>query len=147
MQIEIIKFTVPGQPQGKGRAKASRFGNHIKMHTPEATVAYENWIKQNAIAALTTVWVPTEKQITAYVRMYYKRPKSGSKKLQADRESGVVRPTTKPDIDNVLKAVFDSLNSIVYKDDSQIVSVNAEKWYSDTPRVVVELFELTHVGL
>lgn len=44
------------------------------------------------------------------------------------------------DIDNLLKGLFDGMNGIVFKDDSQIVKVVAEK-YSDkeNPRVEVEL--------
>lgn len=37
------------------------------------------------------------------------------------------RDTTKPDIDNVLKAVLDALNGVAYKDDSQVVEVRVVK--------------------
>ena len=50
---------------------------------------------------------------------------------------GLLRPTTKPDIDNVIKAVLDGLNGVAYADDSQVVALSASKCYSDDPRVVV----------
>ena len=53
---------------------------------------------------------------------------------------GKIRPTKKPDADNIMKAVADALNGIAYKDDSQIVNVTIAKWYSDTPRVEVAIF-------
>lgn len=137
--MNLAIFDVPGQPQGKGRAKAFRLGNHIKMHTPEKTVAYENWVKQCALKTVEDDFTPTDKPLVAVVRMYYQKPKSGSKAVQVGRENGTIRPTTKPDIDNVLKAIFDSLNGILYKDDTQIVEVTASKFYSDTPRVEVML--------
>lgn len=136
--MNLARFSVPGQPQGKGRAKAFRFGNHVKMHTPEKTVAYENWVKQCALDSVSVGFVPTDKPIIANVTMYYQKPKSGSKVVQSGRDLGTIRPTVKPDIDNVLKAIFDSLNGILYKDDTQIVEVTASKFYSDIPRVEVE---------
>ena len=54
-------------------------------------------------------------------------------------EKGEIRPTIKPDLDNCVKIVADSLNGIAYKDDSQIVSVVADKYYSDTPRLELRI--------
>ena len=50
---------------------------------------------------------------------------------------GCIAHTTKPDGSNVLKAIEDGLNGIVYVDDSQIVMSHIEKHYSDSPRVEV----------
>ena len=48
--------------------------------------------------------------------------------------------TTHIDIDNILKCLFDALNSICYPDDKQIVQVFATKRYTeDTPRVHIIL--------
>lgn len=40
-------------------------------------------------------------------------------------------PVAKPDLDNLIKAVWDSLNGIAFDDDSAIVGTIAEKRYSD----------------
>ena len=50
--------------------------------------------------------------------------------------------TGKPDLDNVLKAVFDAMNNWAWKDDSQIWSVVASKWVcggDESPRVEVAI--------
>lgn len=39
-------------------------------------------------------------------------------------------PTVKPDLDNLIKMVCDSANTILYDDDKQVVRVTAEKIYS-----------------
>ena len=52
---------------------------------------------------------------------------------------GDIRPTKKPDTDNVAKSILDACNKIAYDDDSHVVELFVEKWYSDEPRVVVEL--------
>ena len=52
------------------------------------------------------------------------------------------RPTKKPDVDNIAKAILDSLNGIAYRDDSQIVELNMKKLYADLGFVKVTLEEL-----
>lgn len=37
--------------------------------------------------------------------------------------------TTKPDIDNIIKAVLDGLNGVAFKDDKQVTSIKATKFY------------------
>jgi len=54
---------------------------------------------------------------------------------------GIIRPTKKPDIDNICKIICDSLNKIAYHDDSQIVDCQVRKFYSERPRVVVTISE------
>ena len=44
-------------------------------------------------------------------------------------------------LDNIAKAILDSLNGIAYKDDSQIVSMVVSKKYSNRPRVEITLKE------
>ena len=56
---------------------------------------------------------------------------------------GNIRPTKKPDCDNVLKIVADSLNQIAYKDDSQIVETSVKKYYAEIPRVEVEIYHIS----
>jgi Holliday junction resolvase RusA-like endonuclease len=48
----------------------------------------------------------------------------------------------RPDTDNLLKSVKDSLNGIFYKDDSQICDVVAKKIYSTYPRTEIILKEI-----
>lgn len=52
---------------------------------------------------------------------------------------GEILPQKKPDIDNVVKIIMDALNGAAYKDDKQVVSVFASKFYDDDPKVIVEV--------
>jgi Holliday junction resolvase RusA-like endonuclease len=38
--------------------------------------------------------------------------------------------------------VKDALNSVIWKDDSQVVDLVVSKWYSETPRVEVTIIPL-----
>jgi len=52
---------------------------------------------------------------------------------------GVLRPTTKPDIDNLVKGIKDSLSKVLWYDDSQVTELVARKLYSDNPRAEVTI--------
>ena len=43
-KAEIV-FSVPGEPQGKGRPKFSTRGSFVSARTPDKTVVYENLIR------------------------------------------------------------------------------------------------------
>lgn len=53
--------------------------------------------------------------------------------------------TSKPDFDNVLKAILDALNGIAWKDDAQVCGMfQSRKWIADgseQPHVVIEWYE------
>jgi Holliday junction resolvase RusA-like endonuclease len=69
-------------------------------------------------------------------------PKSYSKKKHALCVEHKIAPAKKPDVDNILKAIFDALNGYAYADDSQIIKIKAEKIYTEEPFVEVEIYEL-----
>lgn len=131
-----IEFTVPGLPKGKGRHRLGKAGN---TYTPTDTVIYENLVRTMYYNECGNKKL--EGPLGAIVGIFYSIPKSESKKRRGLMLENKIQVTKKPDIDNVLKSVFDSLNKIAYDDDSQIVSVEAAKYYSDNPRVEVKLFE------
>lgn len=81
-------------------------------------------------------------QIKADITAYYPIPKSTSKKQHQAMLDGQIRPTKKPDWDNIGKIICDALNGIAYKDDSAIIEATVQKFYSDEPRVEVFLEEM-----
>lgn len=133
-----IVFIVPGQPQGKGRPRVGKVGAHARMYTPAKTAAYEGLIAhaaQQAMEGRELIEGPVA--VTLDVRCQV--PASWSKTKKAQALNGVVHPTTKPDIDNVEKAVFDGLNGVAWRDDVQVVQVTKRKRYAALPGVYVEI--------
>lgn len=133
-----MRFTVPGEPTGKQRPRMTRAGH---TYTPEKTVAYENLVKteyERQSAGLFYAEGPLLMRITCY----YAVAKSDSRKKRREKLEGSIRPTKKPDIDNCIKSIADALNGVAYTDDTQIVQVYAEKFYSERPRVEVEIREV-----
>lgn len=134
-----LEFTVLGEPQGKARPRFANHAQSISVWTPEKTKAYENSIKVAFWEQCGNTKFPEGSQLELKVLAFFKIPKNTSKKKIEAMLSGKIRPTKKPDIDNVLKAVADALNGVCYKDDSCIVKMSGEKFYSDNPRIVIIL--------
>lgn len=68
-----------------------------------------------------------------------------SKKDRELRLSGTHRPVVKPDTDNYIKSTLDGLNGLLWEDDNQIVDLIAHKYYSDNPRVEIEVTQLNEL--
>jgi Holliday junction resolvase RusA-like endonuclease len=135
-----IKFTVLGPPQGKARPKTVRLKNGAShTYTPDATVIYENLIAMEYRRQAGDVRFPDGEYIDLRVMAHYAIPTSTSKKRHKLMLEGKVRPTTKPDWDNIGKVVADSLNKIAYQDDAHIVDGQVRKFYSEQPRLEIIL--------
>ena len=137
----MIRFVIPGEPQGKGRPKFSRQGNFVKTYTPAKTENYEAHIKACFMASGAGM-IPQGVEIGMEITAFYSIPKSTSKKRAALMREGVIRPAKTPDFDNVAKVICDALNKIAYYDDAQIVEAAFAKFYADEPRVVVRLWKI-----
>lgn len=128
-----IEFFVPGEPQGKARARTylPRGSNKFRSVTPDKTRMYEVRIRN----AFLKVWkqndlaFPKDRPVRICVTAYYRPAKSTSKKKLAQMQAGLLLPMKKPDLDNVIKAVCDALNKYAYHDDAQIVNIECSKAY------------------
>ena len=131
-------IVVEGKIKGKARPRFNTQSG--KVFTPTDTVTYENWIKC-CYREQSGKWL--EGAIRAIIEVYYKIPKSYTKKrVQAIRD-GLEMPLKKPDSDNIAKIVLDSLNKIAFDDDAQIVELTViKKWTEEMERIEFELEEI-----
>lgn len=136
-----IIFTVPGQPVGKGRPRIGKVGAHARMFTPEKTANYEGLIAHAGHAAMQGRPLLTG-PVRVVLDIRLQVPASWSKKKQAQALAGEIYPMTKPDKDNVIKAIYDGLNGVAWKDDVQVVEGSQRKRYSETPGVYVEIIPM-----
>jgi Holliday junction resolvase RusA-like endonuclease len=67
---------------------------------------------------------------------------SWSKRKTAAALAGVTRHTQRPDLDNLLKAITDGLNSVAYGDDAQLCQIVAEKQFGTIAQTRIEVVEL-----
>ena len=126
---------IPGEPKGKGRP---RFYNGHAV-TPEGTREYEKLVSAAYISSGGKYY---EGPIGIRIRAYFQIPKSVSKKSQCAMLTGAMKPTKRPDADNIAKIILDALNGVAYKDDSQVIDISVMKMYSAEARVEVEILEI-----
>jgi Holliday junction resolvase RusA-like endonuclease len=135
-----IMFSVDGKPIGKGRPRFKRAGGFVSTYTDSKTREYESIVAGKARVAMGET-APLQGALS--VSMYFRlpMPKTTPKKRMASLLDGSVRPTKRPDLDNLNKSVLDAMNGIVYADDSQVVTIHSKKVYSTNPGVDICVME------
>lgn len=136
-----VAFTVPGEPQGKGRPRATTRGGKARVFTPAKTVAYEGLVAHAAQQAMAG-HPPLEGALVVEVLTFRMPPASWSNRKKQEALIGAIRPTCKPDGDNIAKAIGDGGNGVVWQDDAQIVDWRIAKFYGATPGVRVNVAQI-----
>lgn len=134
----VVEFSVPGTPVGKGRPRFARRGGFVTAYTPEKTASYENLVKMVASHAMLGRH-PIEGPVSLDLTLLVTPPASWSKKKIDAAIGGNVLPTSKPDIDNVLKAICDAMNGVVFCDDKQVCNARVEKRYAGVAEARVKV--------
>ena len=140
----MITLTILGMPQGKGRPRFAKHGNFVNTYTPDKTVIYENLVRTEYTRQFKPLRF-ADQSLRMEVTAFFPIPKSTSKKNAALMRENKLRPAKKPDADNILKIIADSLNGVAYKDDAQITDATVRRFYSDIPRVEVKISEVTEI--
>jgi Holliday junction resolvase RusA-like endonuclease len=131
-----IEFNIPGKVIGKGRPHfVKKTGVAI---TPQLTRSYESLIRDVAMPLMGGK-KPWEGCVVVNIEAFHKIPKSYSKKLREECLNQRI-PPKKPDCDNVVKIVLDSVCRVVYLDDVQVTLCVVAKWWAleDSLRVTME---------
>lgn len=139
--MSAVFLVVPGDPVGKGRPRIGKRGNMAIMFTPQPTVDYENAVKREAMLSMQGRELfagPVELKLEIYMPI---PPSYSKKKAQAARDELMV-PTKKPDGDNVIKAICDAFNGVVWVDDTQVVDYIVRKRFADRSCVVATVTPL-----
>lgn len=137
-----VYFVVYGNPVGKGRPRATSRGGFVRMYTDAKTLGFEAAVACEAKLAMGAWPEPFDTPMQLTLSAYYPIPKSWAKRKQAMAIAGEMHPQVKPDLDNVLKAVLDALNGVVYVDDAQVINFVSSKRYSTDPRIEVYVHEV-----
>lgn len=131
------EFTIHSAPTGKARPRVTMHGTY----TPRKTKQYEDLVRSEYISQCIGTNFG-ENALEIDITAVYAVPKSANKETRWKMLSGEIRPTKKPDYDNISKAVCDALNGLAYKDDAQIVDAHCHKVYGEIPMVIVTIEEV-----
>lgn len=97
-----------GKPLGKLRPRVLKNGI---TYTPKETVNYETFVKE-IFASEYRFAKPIDGSLRMKISVYFPIPQSVSTVKKTSMERGHIRPTKKPDIDNVIKIIADALNGL-----------------------------------
>lgn len=135
-----MTFSVEGYPVSKGRPRFARRGAFVKTYTDARTLKWEDQVKKRAMEAMGSS-EPLETPVSLCLYFRLPIPRSYSKSRTKDALDGFLRPSKKPDWDNLGKAISDALNGVVFKDDAQVVSAHIKKTYAMHPGVDIFVSE------
>src|SRR5262245_1839831 len=129
---------IAGEPVAKARPRATRRGF---VYTPAHVRKYEahgRLAAQQAMDGRPPITVPARAEITVDLPV----PASWSGRRRDAALRGDIRPTSRPDTDNYIKAALDAINAIVGADDSQVVDLVAIKRYAPVPALTIMITPL-----
>lgn len=144
MDDPLYTIVLSGPPHGKGRprfriVKPRGGAQFVSAYTDAATRAYETRLAAAGKDAMGSA-KPLDEALWVDVTAFMGIPASWSKKAHAAAVNFEVMPVTRPDADNFAKCI-DALNGIVWRDDSLIVRLIVQKFYSERPRLVVKVWK------
>ena len=134
----ICEFEVPGKIIGKGRPRLNSYTGVV--YTPTRTKDYESLVEQYFLLKYPR-FKALEGRIKVSIIAYFSIPKTTKKADINEMLENNISPTKKPDIDNIVKAILDSMNKFAFKDDNQITKLEVEKKYSLEDKVYVKIEE------
>lgn len=118
-----VGFYLRIRPKPKQRP---RFSNG-HTYTPRETQDYENQVRFMVKSQMDqNGWEPFQDHASMEVWFTF-----GRKEFKKYHNS-------RPDIDNLLKAVQDALNGVLYRDDSIITEISARKYYGYESAIMIK---------
>jgi Holliday junction resolvase RusA-like endonuclease len=140
--MDTMRIIIPGSPIAKARPRFVR-RNKIKVGAYSSQETAEGLFLLDARKQVNRC---LEGPLRVTCKFFMPRPKShygtggNAGKLKA---SAPVYPLGKRnDIDNLVKFVFDCLNGLAWKDDSQVITSASSKVYHDSPQTEIFIEEI-----
>jgi Holliday junction resolvase RusA-like endonuclease len=121
---------IPIEPVAKGRPRVTNSGHAFTPAKTRAAEANLRWYLHKALAGQERPLFNGPVQV--FVHFKFQRPETCKRAFHS----------VKPDLDNVFKGLSDSLNGLVLRDDSQIISVTMMKSYSSALEIHLRVFEI-----
>jgi Holliday junction resolvase RusA-like endonuclease len=136
--VNMISFFIPAIPRGQARVRHAVRGGRSFSYKSDDQQADERTLEAmmmpfrppNPLGGAISI------QVTAVMPI----PKSKPKKWQQGVKMGHIRPTGRPDLDNIGKHVIDCLTRMRFlEDDKQVCMLSLEKLYGDSPGYQIEI--------
>lgn len=139
----LVRFQVSGI-MGQPRPRFSTINGRVRAYDSASATEYKEQIATACMIACRkkNIKMPIEadgKGFGIKILAAYKCPKSFSKIKERQALADEIKPTKKPDADNIAKIVLDGLNQVMWHDDNQVTRLEIEKTYSNKEYVDIEI--------
>lgn len=133
-----LRFDI--EPRAKQSYRTTKTG---VSYQPKSVTNYAKAISLMARQQLAESHKLLDGEIRVQIEFRFALPKSAPRHDQLAISKGhILHKTTKPDLDNLAKAVLDALNGIVWVDDARICSLILTKSYSKEPCVLLSAYNI-----
>lgn len=134
---DSYQFEVRGDPIPKGSTRAFKLRNSNRVITTAAnpkTASWERLLRDCMQDFKEPSW---EGPVIVEIDFTVSRPKTAPRR--------VTHPVTRPDLDKLARAVLDAMTGIVFRDDSQVVTLMSRKMFGDPGARILARKVLTSV--
>lgn len=135
-----LYFTFEIEPVPQLRPRTSARGGHVRVYDPPKVKQFKS-ILHNLVTEQYDK-PPMTGALSVSLLFYRPIQRSLSNIERQRRLSNQHKPTVKPDVDNYIKSTLDSLNGVLWEDDSQIVKLTAEKRYAEKGKIIITVTQL-----
>lgn len=138
----MIELVVPGEPVAQGSKRPVGRGVGIESNR-ERLLPWRQAIANQASEAMAGR-EPFAGPVAVEASFHFRRPLAHfgtGRNADALKPSAPIVRASKPDLDKLLRAIFDGMAGIVYRDDGQVVDVYACKHYG-APSVRIRVWEV-----
>ncbi len=121
-----MTFTIPGRPIPKARPRV--VNGHA--YTPRETAAYEaavRWCYKACAQGTPPLTVPCPIEMV----FRFPIPAAARRKTMPDKIKAGDPYTSRPDVDNLAKAIMDAICGLAFTDDALVVEITARKEYGE----------------
>jgi Holliday junction resolvase RusA-like endonuclease len=151
MPDPVVSFFVPGRPRPQGSKRAfpirTRGGQVVRFAIVDSSGengrAWRSQVTDAAISAWGDFRKVLDGPLTLRLDFILTRPKGHfgtGMNSNMVRDAAPSHPTGPPDVLKLARAVEDSLTSVIWRDDAQVVSELLTKRYGPTDGVLVSVF-------
>ena len=130
-----LSFSVKGDPVPQPRPRVSTRGGFGRAYVPASHPVhrYRASVADAAKAAGATV---SDDAVSVELTFLFERPKSHRTKKGVKTTAPKLPP---PDVDNLAKAVLDSLTCVAWHDDRQVARLTVSKAYAQESATLVQV--------
>jgi len=132
-----MKLFVDGLPKGQPRPKARAFKGHAQVYDPGSAYEWKVAVRE-AVKGLPMLDGPLDVSLSFNMPRPKAHYRTGKFRGQV-KDNAPDWHTSKPDVDNLAKAVLDACTGLLWEDDTQIARLMAAKIYSLNPGVAIEV--------